>query len=128
MPRNVFEEEENVPINKTDSSAVKLSSSAEIREKKQRICFPSEPVWEVALVISMAAQLLGRGCGATSVLSARGFGGCLSQVWGGGHQTPSHRAPALGTQSQGLIPSHTAGRGSPQNLFHTDILKGIKNV
>lgn len=72
MPRNVFEEEENVPINKTDSSAVKLSSSAEIREKKQRICFPSEPVWEVALVISMAAQLLGRGCGATSV---RGFGG-----------------------------------------------------
>lgn len=44
MPRNVFEEEKNVPVNETDNSAVKLSGSAEIREKKQRICFPPEPI------------------------------------------------------------------------------------
>lgn len=52
MPRNVFEEEENVPINEADSSAVKLARSAEIREKKQRICFFT--IWELALVTSMA--------------------------------------------------------------------------
>lgn len=40
----MFEEEKNVPVNETDSSAVKLSGSAEIKEKKQRICFPPEPI------------------------------------------------------------------------------------
>lgn len=129
MPRNVFEEEGNAPINQTDSSAVKLSSSAEVREKEQRICFAPEPIWELALVTSSVAQLLGQGCtsatGATSVPSSYGFR--ISVVVG----TP---VPGVGWSPPNTFMLHghsqpwRGGRGSPQYLCHTDILKRIKTV
>lgn len=103
MPRNVFEEEENVPINETDGSEVKLSSSAEIREKQLSI-FSTRAHLGTGTGHFHGGSAAGKGftsaTGATSVPSQRGFGVSFVMV------TP---VPGVGWRPPNtftLIPTH----------------------